>query len=270
MKSWKVGGRIFAARASPVCKRGACAGRVDASPSRGREFGRALLAVIFLATFAAGARADPLGDAGGAFARGDYDTASRLMRPLADAGNPTAQLLLGFMYQGGLGLAENDGEAVRWYYLSANQGNALAQHNLGVLYANGQGVAQDYAAAAKWYRLAADQGVAEAQANLGYMYDIGQGVAQDYAQAAQWFRKAADQGHALAQYNLAVLCANGQGLPRDDREAYKWFTLAATRFLASEEDRRAQAARDRDRVASRMSAADIAEALKQAAEWRPQ
>ena len=53
----------------------------------------------------------------------------------------------------------------------AQQGLAVAQYNLGVMYGNGQGVPQDYAQALKWYRKAALQGHASAQYYLGVMYD---------------------------------------------------------------------------------------------------
>ena len=52
----------------------------------------------------------------------------------------------------------------------ANQGAAYAQYNLGVMYDNGMGVPENDAEAVKWYRKAADQGYAEAQSNLGIMY----------------------------------------------------------------------------------------------------
>ena len=43
-----------------------------------------------------------------------------------------------------------------WRWM-AEEGNVGAQFNLGVMYHNGWGVIQDYAEAVKWYRLAADQ-----------------------------------------------------------------------------------------------------------------
>ena len=49
----------------------------------------------------------------------------------------------------------------------ADQGDATAQYDLGLMYAKGQGVPQDYAEAVKWFRKAADQGDASAQYNLG-------------------------------------------------------------------------------------------------------
>ena len=66
--------------------------------------------------------------------------------------------------------APQDAEALR---LAAEQGNADAQYNLAVMYANGLGVPQDDAEAVRWYRRAADQGMANAQAALGFRYGIG-------------------------------------------------------------------------------------------------
>ena len=60
---------------------------------------------------------------------------------------------------------------------AAEQGNASAQFELGLMYANGVGVPQDDAEAVKWYRLAAEQGYASAQLELGRMYANGAGRA---------------------------------------------------------------------------------------------
>ena len=65
---------------------------------------------------------------------------------------------------------------IRELRLLAKQGHATAQYNLGVFYAKGLGVAQDDAEAVKWYRKAAEQGVADAQYNLGLMYHAGESV----------------------------------------------------------------------------------------------
>jgi len=55
----------------------------------------------------------------------------------------------------------------------AEQGNAGAQYNLALMYNNGDGVTQNYKIAVKWYELAAAQGIVDAQYNLGWMYDRG-------------------------------------------------------------------------------------------------
>jgi TPR repeat protein len=109
----------------------------------------------------------------------------------------------------------------------ADQGDAVAQNKLGLMYENGEGVTQDYAEAVKWYRKAAEQGFAWAQFNLGRMYDNGQGVTQDYAEAVKWYRKVAEQGYPLAQDNLGVMYFNGNGVLQDTIAAHMWFNIAA-------------------------------------------
>ena len=68
----------------------------------------------------------------------------------------------------------------------AEEGNAAAQNNLGLMYHNGWGVPQDYKEAARLYRLAAEQGDADAQGNLGVMYVFGKGVTKDFVYAHMW------------------------------------------------------------------------------------
>ena len=66
-----------------------------------------------------------------AWGAGDYVTAFREWRELADQGLPKAQSALGLMYQDGQGVAQDDAEAVKWFRLAAEQGDADAQSNLG-------------------------------------------------------------------------------------------------------------------------------------------
>ncbi len=146
-------------------------------------FKYAFVAIPVMLSFAAPVAAGPVEDAMAACDRGDYTTAVRLLRPLAE------------------------------------QGDAQAQYNLGVLYDNGQGVPQNSTEAVKWYSKAADQGDSRGENNLANMYLSGQGVPQNYTEAMKWFRKAADQGNARAQRNLGLMYSNGQGVPKDDAEA---------------------------------------------------
>jgi len=150
-----------------------------------------LAASLVLLALSGLAVAGPLEGAEAAYKRGDYATALRLFRPLAEQGNASAQSSLGFMYE----------------------------------YA--QGVPQDYVAAAKWHRLAAQQGNALSQTRLGFIYQFGNGVPQNYAEAANWFRRAADQGRAVAQVVLGQMYYSGRGVPKDFVAAYMWLSLAA-------------------------------------------
>jgi len=129
----------------------------------------AVTALLMLAVVAGAAVAGPFEDAKEAYDRGDFPTALRLFRSLAD------------------------------------QGNVVAQQRVGLMYESGQSVRRDYAEAVKWYRRAADQGSASAQWLLASMYEVGSGVPQDYVQAYMWCNLSAAQGFQLAKYRRAEL-----------------------------------------------------------------
>ena len=149
---------------------------------------------------------------------------------------------------------------------AAEQGLALAQHNLGFMYQQGRGVTQDDREAVRWYRAAAEQGNAKAQTNLGFMYYRGRGVARDDRQALRWYRAAAEQGDAEAQFNLGVMCATGKGVLQDHVQAYQWSQLAAS---SSTDGVREAAAVIRDVMAKEMTREQIDEARRLAREWKP-
>ena len=69
----------------------------------------------------------------------------------------------GLKYAVGVGVAEDDVEAVRWYRLAAEQGHAGAQLGLGTMYSNGDGVPEDAVLAYMWWHLSAAQGNGSAQ-----------------------------------------------------------------------------------------------------------
>src|ERR1039458_9633929 len=122
-----------------------------------------------------------------AYSSGDYQTALKLWRPLADQGNAKAQSRIGWMNWYGAGVKPDAAEALKWYRKAAELGDARAQFNLGMMYWWGMGgVPKDYAESARWYRKAADQGDAYAQLSLGRMFERGVGVTQDLVQAYMW------------------------------------------------------------------------------------
>ena len=100
---------------------------------------------------------------------GDYATALREWRPLAEQGDSDAQNWLGFMYAKGEGVPEDDKIALKWYRLAAEQRNVEAQHNIGHAYHNGFGVPQNYKTAIKWFRFAAKQGHPRAQEQVEFL-----------------------------------------------------------------------------------------------------
>ncbi|MFN0041869.1 MAG: tetratricopeptide repeat protein [Alphaproteobacteria bacterium] len=113
--------------------------------------GMGLACIVALPMALAGPREDGVA----AYVRGDYATALKLLRPLADQGDAGGQFHLGRMYYTGYGVPQGYAEAVKWFRKAAEQGFALAQHNLGDMYYLGQGVPQHFVLAHKWYNLAA-------------------------------------------------------------------------------------------------------------------
>ena len=134
--------------------------------------------VLSIICLAAPARADfKAGE--DAYHRGDYATAIRELRPLAEQGLAAAQFNLGLLYGNGQGVPKDDAQARQWYEKAAVQGHAEAQVNLGILLMYARGGQQDYKMAVYYLRLSANQGNDLAQRKLGLMYERGDGVQQD-------------------------------------------------------------------------------------------
>jgi hypothetical protein len=93
-----------------------------------------------------------------AYNRGDYGTAFRVWRPLAEQGDANAQVQLGILYEQGLFGPQDSVQAVLWFEKAAAQGNANAQVRLGASYEAGKGVPQDNVQAYKWYTLGETNG----------------------------------------------------------------------------------------------------------------
>jgi len=84
-----------------------------------------LATILLMFSLAAPVAAGPLEDGYTAYTRGDFATAMRLMRPLADQGYVTAQTVVGLMYYFNYG--GDYVSAYMWFRLAAAQGNALAE-----------------------------------------------------------------------------------------------------------------------------------------------
>lgn len=170
-----------------------------------------------------------------AFDRGEYKAAFEEFLPLAEAGDTIYQGIVGSMFHEGVGVSQDNAEALRWYRRAAEQGHAKAQFAAAAMYDSGDGVVEDDEEAVKWYRLAAEQDMARAQFVLGTKYIQGEGVPRDYEKAAKWTRLSAEQGYAGGQFNLARMYREGIGVPQDYVTAYAWANLAAAQLLIAAE-----------------------------------
>ena len=92
-----------------------------------------------------------------AYGAGDHDKAFRLWKVLAEQGNAEAQGNLGYMYDNGEGVSQDNAQASHWYHKAAVQGHEQAQYNLGLFYATGKGIPQNYVEAYAWWSIAAQE-----------------------------------------------------------------------------------------------------------------
>jgi TPR repeat protein len=129
------------------------------------------------------------------------------LRKLAEEGNASAQNRLGLFYKVGRGVAQNYGQAKRWFEEAAKQGNPEAQINLGMLYLQADAPPRSPQMALFWFGRAAEQGVVEAFARLGQMYQEAEGVPQDFVQAYMWLELAATKGEARSAEKRDMLAA---------------------------------------------------------------
>jgi hypothetical protein len=87
--------------------------------------------------------------------RANYSTALKVWQPMADQGDPAAQVYVGEIHEKGLGVPPDHAKAAEWYRRAAEKGFPRAAINLGHLYERGLGVPQDQAKALDLYRQAA-------------------------------------------------------------------------------------------------------------------
>ena len=151
----------------------------------------ATLAVVGGLLFSSGSAWADFDDGMAAYERGDYATALKEFRPLAEQDHAGAQFNLGVMYDHGYGVPENNTEAVKWFRKAAVQGNAKAQTNLGIMYVLGIGVPKDYVKAHMWFSLAKAEGHEGAAKSLDMVKEEMNTTQIDEAQklAAEWWEE---------------------------------------------------------------------------------
>ncbi|MDP2995446.1 MAG: tetratricopeptide repeat protein [Anaerolineales bacterium] len=88
-----------------------------------------------------------------------YSDAARLLKPLADKGEPEAMAHLGFLYQVGFGVDRDVNKAVDLLTKAAELGIGVAAHNLGTLYLTGYpDIELDHEKSQQWFQRARELG----------------------------------------------------------------------------------------------------------------
>ena len=81
------------------------------------------IATVFICLLLATPALAGMKEAGAAYNQGDYATALRELRPLAEQGNIAAQLFLATMYEDGRGVPRSYVQAYKWYSLTVSKGD---------------------------------------------------------------------------------------------------------------------------------------------------
>jgi localization factor PodJL len=184
------------------------------------------------------------------------------LRQAALAGDAVAIYDIASRIAEGRGIPQDMILAVRLYERAAQAGLPPAQERFAMLLEKGIGIGRDPKQAAIWYERAAQGGNIRAMHNLATLLTAGSNGKPDYATALRWYNEAAEAGLKDSQFNMGILLARGIGTRQDSAGAYKWFALAAAQGDAD-------AAKKRDEIAGRLSAADLTAARASAEQWRP-
>lgn len=163
---------------------------------------------------------------------GNYQKAVQIWQSLAEGGDISAQYSLGWMYESGQGVQQDNKKAAEWYKKSALQGSEAAQYVLATMFEKGSGVKQNNKQALRFFILAAQQGDATSQFQVAYYYQSGRGVNKNITKSIFWYQKAAKQGHVNAKINLGSLFQLGQDVEKNDTTAIKWYISAANQGSA--------------------------------------
>lgn len=152
----------------------------------------------------------------------DTDAGLYWLKKAADAGDASAALHLGNLYDYGLVAMQDDAEAARWYQRALELGSGPAKDALKTLQAR---PAREQAFLSKLLPRA-ETGDVRAMQALGEAYGSGRGLRIDYAKSAQWLTRAAEAGDHQAQSDLGLLYRDGLGVPKDVNTAVDWLLKA--------------------------------------------
>jgi len=162
-----------------------------------------------------------------AYYKGDYATALRVFKPLAERGHTQAATKLGIMYTFRQGVPQDAKEASKWNKIAGTH-DAVQQWVRGNVEANAyykaknkiQSAANKRATQYRWNVYNSERIIELGKAVDAYWKD-------DYATALRVFKSMEKKGDAQAQYMLGQMYERGEGVPnKDNKTALKWYRLS--------------------------------------------
>ena len=137
---------------------------------------------------------------------GDFTTALKEWKPLAENGHVKAQFGLGLIYLNGEGgIPKDKSEAVKWFKKAAEQGSMDAQLILGLCHYKGIYFEKDMEKGFAIISKLSTQGFAQAQFELGLIYNDRYTMLHDADEAAKLWIRSAEQGFTPAMRELGKM-----------------------------------------------------------------
>ena len=143
------------------------------------------------------------------FSQERYEEAFEKYQALARHGSLDSQVFLGWMYQRGLGVEQDNRKAISCFETAAKLGSPAGQFYMAKACAGNS----DLAAARHWYEMAAEKDFSPALFRLGWLYEVGRGVSPDPVKAFSYYEKSSVLGHIFAQRNKALMLVRGHQGP---------------------------------------------------------
>jgi TPR repeat protein len=120
----------------------------------------------------------------------DLPKAIDLLKTAAAKNDPDAQFFLGTAYSSGLGIGQNDTQAVMLYEQAAQQGHAPAKLALAnAVMAGRGGIAPSMNSGLRYLWESAAEGYVPAMIQIGQLYQNGKDVDRNPRAAAYWYRR---------------------------------------------------------------------------------
>lgn len=117
----------------------------------------------------------------------------------ADAGDPEAARMVGYMSENGIGTLVDTERAFTYYRKAALAGDLDAVYNLGFFYYFGVHGQKDLERAYLCFEFAANEGESMSMYALGDMYEMGKYVEKNLETALYWYEKAFRYGYQEAE-----------------------------------------------------------------------
>lgn len=200
--------------------------------------------------------------------RGDVKLAVKIWTELAEKGDPLASVYLGLQYLRGAGKGNKADGKKAFYWFDKCAALIACQLQLAKLYDEGVGTTEDKQKALSLYKQVIDtdadwpDGKDEARVKAGLIYFTEKNY-RNNAEAERLFAIAAGHGDPKGFLWTGIMLERKQPAKDYYVEAYKFF------YLANSKEKDYTAIGEMQKLEQKMTNAEIAQAKKLAAEWKP-